>query len=288
MLRAVGGAKDTVDLRERLHRLIEESKLLSVDTKELIKDLGNIANGGYQGGGSGNQRQRLEARKLSDEFTKSLQRFQEVVRSTLSKERESIAKVSIDPRTNQRTHARMSPQRHSRSILTLFRQAKRSTSHGAAQGEEDEQERLLHRDRDIEFMQVENDLNFSEALIVEREQGIKEIEKSVHDVNDIFRCGSATGARRPCSHHPGILTMSICGMSFLVLFCGIFRDLAVLIGDQGGMLDDIEAGVMNTAEHTETAKRSEISPHAPAPRSHRECRVGWCFCSLPALELAEG
>jgi hypothetical protein len=36
-------------------------------------------------------------------------------------------------------------------------------------------------------MQVENDLNFSEALIVEREQGIKEIEKSVHDVNDIFR-----------------------------------------------------------------------------------------------------
>ena len=74
-----------------------------------------------------------------------------------------------------------------RAILTLFRQAKRSTSHGGGQGEEDEQERLLHRDRDIEFMQVENDLNFSEALIVEREQGIKEIEKSVHDVNDIFR-----------------------------------------------------------------------------------------------------
>lgn len=66
---------------------------------------------------------------------------------------------------------------------------------------------------------MENDLNFSEALIVEREQGIKEIEKSVHDVNDIF------------------------------------KDLAVLIGDQGGMLDDIEAGVVNTVEHTETAKK---------------------------------
>ena len=102
----MGGAKDTVDLRERLHRLIEESKLLSVDTKELIKDLGNIANGGYQGGGTGNQRQRLEARKLSDEFTKSLQRFQEVVRSTLSKERESIAKVpGFDPQSlRTRTH----------------------------------------------------------------------------------------------------------------------------------------------------------------------------------------
>ena len=154
--RAVGGAKDTVDLRERLHRLIEESKLLSVDTKEVVKELGNIASGGYQGGGTGNQRQRIEARKLSDEFTKSLQRFQEVVRSTLSKERESVAR------------------------------AKRVTGHDGI-GADDEQRRLLERERDIEFMQVENDLQFSEALIVEREQGIREIEKSVHDVNDIFR-----------------------------------------------------------------------------------------------------
>lgn len=50
----------------------------------------------------------------------------------------------------------------------------------------DEKSGLLDREREIEFMQVENDLQFSEALIVEREQGIKEIEKSVHDVNDIF------------------------------------------------------------------------------------------------------
>lgn len=102
---AVGGAKDTVDLRERLHRLIEESKLLSVDTKELIKDLGNIANGGYQGGGTGNQRQRLEARKLSDEFTKSLQRFQEVRRAQNGKQtRRSLPCLVPTLPTNTHTH----------------------------------------------------------------------------------------------------------------------------------------------------------------------------------------
>ena len=36
-------------------------------------------------------------------------------------------------------------------------------------------------------MQEDNDLQFSEALIVEREQGIREIERSVNDVNEIFR-----------------------------------------------------------------------------------------------------
>ena len=36
-------------------------------------------------------------------------------------------------------------------------------------------------------------------------------------------------------------------------FWHFHRDLAVLIGDQGGMLDDIEAGISNTAEHTTTA-----------------------------------
>lgn len=61
--------------------------------------------------------------------------------------------------------------------------------------------------------------------------------------------------------HPYIPAWSIYRrlvLSFLTLIflLGlILRDLAVLIGDQGGMLDDIEAGVMNTAEHTETAKR---------------------------------
>jgi hypothetical protein len=36
------------DLRERLHRIIEETKLLSVDTKTVMKDLNHIANGSYQ------------------------------------------------------------------------------------------------------------------------------------------------------------------------------------------------------------------------------------------------
>jgi len=213
---ALGGPKDTVELRERLHRIIEETKLLGVDTKSVIKDLNQIANGSYQGGGTGNGRHKLEARKLSDDFQRSLQRYQEVVRTTLQKERESVAK------------------------------AKRET--GDLDDEGGERSGLLEREREREkreeLIQVDQELHFTEALIHEREQGIKDIERSVHDVNEIF------------------------------------RDLAVLISDQGNALDDIESGIVNTQQQSETAA-SELKKAAANQKRARRTM----FCLVTVLLL---
>jgi len=207
---ALGTAKDTVDLRERLHRIIEETKLLSVDTKTVMKDLNTIANGGYQGGGTGSQRHKTEARKLGDEFHRALQRYQEVVRSTIQKERESVAKakrISADP-------------------------------------DDEERATLIDRERTQQFLQTDNDLNFSEALIVEREQGIRDIERSVNDVNEIF------------------------------------RDLATLIGQQGSALDDIESGLVNTAQRSDAAAK-ELKQAAASQKKARRTML----CLVIAIVL---
>jgi len=208
---ALGTPKDTVDLRERLHRIIEETKLLSVDTKTVLRDLNTIANGGYQGGGSGNQKHKVEARKLNDEFQKALQRYQEAVRSTVHMERESIVKakrVSTEP------------------------------------SEDDERQGLMDRERASQFLQTDRDLDFSEALILEREQGIREIERSMNDVNEIY------------------------------------RDLASLIGQQANVLDDIESGMVNTAQRSEAAAK-ELKQAAASQKKARRTMA----CLAVALVL---
>ncbi|EKX38418.1 syntaxin E [Guillardia theta CCMP2712] len=201
------------DLREKLHKVIEETKLLSQDTKGIIKDLTQIANGSYQGSGSGSQRHKIESRKLSDDFQKALQRFQEVVRTTLQKERESVARA---------------------------KQARE------ADEEDEEREGLLERqtERSLQFMQDDQELQFTEALIFERQQGIKDIEKNVNDVNEIF------------------------------------RDLAILVSDQGHMLDDIESGIVNTAAHAESASEELKKAQANQKRARRTL-----FCLITVLVL---
>ena len=87
----LGTPKDGPDLRDKLHRVIEETKLLSQDTRSVLKELNAIANGGYQGGGTGSQRDKVQARKLNDEFTKALSKFQDLVKTTLAKEREFVS-----------------------------------------------------------------------------------------------------------------------------------------------------------------------------------------------------
>ena len=46
---------------------------------------------------------------------------------------------------------------------------------------------LLETSKQQQMMQVASDLEFNEAMIAEREQGIQEVEKAVREVNEIFK-----------------------------------------------------------------------------------------------------
>jgi len=69
------------------------------------------------------------------------------------------------------------------------------------------------------------DIEFQEALIAEREAEIREIEGGVHELNEIF------------------------------------RDLANIVQEQGGMIDNIEYNITSIATNTQAADRELVTAH---------------------------
>ncbi|CAI7919997.1 unnamed protein product [Closterium sp. NIES-54] len=91
---------------------------------------------------------------------------------------------------------------------------------------------------------VEGELAYNEAVIEEREQGIQEIQQQIVEVNEIF------------------------------------QDLAVLVREQGGMIDDIEANIegsraqaVNANKHLTQAARSQRESSSFVRTLYLECLI---------------
>ncbi|XP_054790479.1 syntaxin-22 [Prosopis cineraria] len=94
-----------------------------------------------------------------------------------------------------------------------------------------EQRALLVESRRQEVLMLDNEIVFNEAIIEEREQGIQEIQQQIGEVNEIF------------------------------------KDLAVLVHEQGTMIDDIGSNIENSHAATAQAK-SHLVKAAKTQRSN--------------------
>ncbi|KAF3337042.1 syntaxin-22-like isoform X1 [Carex littledalei] len=81
-----------------------------------------------------------------------------------------------------------------------------------------EQRAALVESRRQEVLLLDNEIAFNEAIIEERDQGIQEIQNQIGEVNEIF------------------------------------KDLAVLVHEQGSVIDDIDSNIENAAAATVQAK----------------------------------
>ncbi|GKB82500.1 syntaxin-22-like protein [Tanacetum coccineum] len=94
-----------------------------------------------------------------------------------------------------------------------------------------EQRALLVESRRQEVLLLDNEIAFNEAIIEEREQGIQEIQNQIGEVNEIF------------------------------------KDLAVLVHEQGAMIDDIGSNIENS--HAATAQaRSHLAQASKTQRAN--------------------
>ncbi|KAH9617011.1 hypothetical protein KSS87_001857 [Heliosperma pusillum] len=94
-----------------------------------------------------------------------------------------------------------------------------------------EQRALLVEARRQEVLLLDNEITFNEAIIEEREQGIQEIQNQIGEVNEIF------------------------------------KDLAVLVHDQGVMIDDIGSNLESS--HAATAQgRSQLAKASKTQKSN--------------------
>ncbi|GKD00730.1 syntaxin-22-like protein [Tanacetum coccineum] len=82
-----------------------------------------------------------------------------------------------------------------------------------------------------EVLLLDNEIAFNEAIIEERDQGIQEIQNQIGEVNEIF------------------------------------KDLAVLVHEQGAMIDDIGSNIENSHAAT-TQARSHLAKASKTQRSN--------------------
>lgn len=197
----LGTKRDTERVRERVHDLLEETRAGFKEVGEGIKKV--------QTWEDVTPAQKWTQQKLSSEFKSTLEEFQAVQRRALEKQRASTvaARTALDE-----------------AGLTA------PSAEAQQQQQQLEEPRLANQD----------EVDFQEALIIEREAEIRNIEQSVSELNELF------------------------------------RDVAHIVHEQGGQLDLIAENVENVTNETRGAN-VELRK---ASRHQKNARKKACFILL--------
>lgn len=182
----LGTPKDTVDLRDKLHKTRQHIGQLAKDISAKLK----AASEADQVTQVGTSRKVGDA-KLAKDFHAVLEEFQKAQRRAAEKEM---------------IHAVISP-----SSQDVSRADK-------VEDDQQESQALLAQQRRQELVQLESETVFNEAIIEERDQGIRDIQQQIGEVNEIF------------------------------------KDMAVLVHEQGVMIDDIDSHVESSYAATAQGK----------------------------------
>ncbi|XP_057530821.1 syntaxin-22-like [Amaranthus tricolor] len=213
LVEAIGTSKDTPDHRQKLHNTRQRILQLVKDTSAKLKSLSDSDHAADV-----SQSKKIEDAKLARDFQATLQEFQKV--QQLASERESTYMPSGAP--------------NSAVVDSTVEEGKQDL---------ESQPFLLEQKRQ-ELVLLDNEISFNEAIIEEREQGIKEIQSQIGQANEIF------------------------------------KDLAVLVHEQGVVIDDIHSNVEASAAVTTQAKQ-QISKASKNERSGST----WCWWLLALFAM---
>ncbi|KAB8068723.1 t-SNARE [Aspergillus leporis] len=210
----LGTRRDTERVRERVHSLLEQTRSGFKDIGEGIKKV--------QAWEEVNPSQKWTQQKLSSEFKATLDEFQTVQRRALEKQRASAV-----------------------AARTAVEEGEHPAPEGATQAQQqllEEQPRLANQD----------EVDFQESLIIEREAEIRNIEQSVGELNELF------------------------------------RDVAHIVHEQGGQLDMISENVENVTSDTRGAnvELRSASRHQKNARNKACCLLVILAVILTIIVLA--
>ncbi|KAK4242131.1 syntaxin pep12 [Achaetomium macrosporum] len=197
----LGTRRDTPRVRERVHELIEESRAMFKEVGEGVKRI--------QTWEDVTPAQKYMQQKLSREFQASLSEFQNLQRQALEKQKASVsaARAAVE-------------------------------SEGGATG--GPQSPQLLQQQELTRLAPQDEVDFQEALIIEREEEIRNIEQGVGDLNVLF------------------------------------QQVAQIVTEQGETLDTIERQVEVIRDDTRGADRELIS----AARYQKNARSKACCLLL--------
>ncbi|KAJ3230798.1 hypothetical protein HDU78_008094 [Chytriomyces hyalinus] len=156
LVKQLGSAKDTPELRARLHDLTESTRDMIKQTGADLKSLVIPENSSHFEG----RQHKMAQQKLQKDFESVLSRFQDVSKLAAKKSREYVQKA----RNYQQQHA-----------------------HGHDDHDENENAPLLQQQQLQDQEALDAEVEYNESLILEREQDLQNIERNIVEVNEIFR-----------------------------------------------------------------------------------------------------
>ncbi|XP_019432937.1 PREDICTED: syntaxin-22-like [Lupinus angustifolius] len=205
---SVGTVKDTTEHRQKLHNTRLRILQLVKDTSASLKSFTESDRYAHA-----NANQKIEDAKLARDFQTTLQEFQKV--QQLASERESTYTPAAPPLPS-------------------------SSGAGEESVEVDQESQpFITEQKRQEIVLLDNEVSFNEAVIDEREEGIREIEEQIGQANEIF------------------------------------RDLAVLVHEQGVVTDGFQSNIDASAGAT-TQARVQLSKASKSVKS----RTSWCWWVL--------
>eukprot|EP00475_Leptophrys_vorax_P019527 TRINITY_DN26742_c0_g1_i3.p1 TRINITY_DN26742_c0_g1~~TRINITY_DN26742_c0_g1_i3.p1 ORF type:complete len:319 (-),score=15.91 TRINITY_DN26742_c0_g1_i3:201-1157(-) len=243
LVNSLGTPKDTVELREKLHKSRQYISHLAKDTAQKLKDASARDHSADVAA-----TQKIADAKLAKDFQAVLREFERAQHQAADREA-AFAPYESPRRANAASHGGAAPSVASSGSSGSSSRVKRpsgpsglSATGGAhlMDGREREEQQmrdpLMDRQRN-ELAMVENELAYNEAVIEERDQGIQEIQQQIVEVNEIF------------------------------------QDLAVLVREQGVVIDDIEANIESSRAQTVQANKQLTT----AAKSQRESNSFTCW-----------
>jgi len=199
LTRQIGTSKDGTQLRDQLNTIIGNTRdLCKTATDNVRKFDSNRTN-----------TDRLTQQKLTKDLQFWVQRYQDAYKIASDKERSTpIPQPSSSPSTSSSS----SSSKKQRQIQTF---PGSGDSYPYDDSNDDiEKQGLIDANRREEQYRMQSQVSFNNNIILDRERDIREIEKNVIEVNEIF------------------------------------RDLSALVVEQGSMIDSIESNIESSVEHT--------------------------------------
>ncbi|KAF3834481.1 hypothetical protein F7725_025685 [Dissostichus mawsoni] len=252
----LGTSQDSSQLQDRLQQIQHYTNQLAKETNKHLKELGSIPLPI-----SPSEQQKIQRDRLMNDFSAALNNFQAVQRSAAEKEKESVARA--------RAGSRLSAEDTSRD------------------------ERLVSFDNQEDWGQMttqteeapitEEDLE----LIKDRETNIDSWRSASHPMSPPHGCLPLLSLP---SHLPQLTPASclcVCVFQSDILDVNqIFKDLAVMIHDQGEMIDSIEANVENAEVHVERGTEQLQRAAYYQQKSRKRMCIIAMVCSIVLVILA--
>ncbi|KAG7555535.1 Syntaxin N-terminal domain [Arabidopsis suecica] len=203
LVNSIGTPKDTLELRDKLQKTRLQISELVKNTSAKLKEASEA-----DLHGEASPIKKIADAKLAKDFQSVLKEFQKAQR--LAAEREITYTPVV---TKEIPTSYNAPELDTESLRTSQEQT------------------LLLQSRRQEVVFLDNEITFNEAIIEEREQGIREVQEQISEVNEIF------------------------------------KDLAGLVNHQGIIVDDISANIDNSHAAT-TQATAQLRKAAKTQRSN--------------------